>query len=200
MSVEWIRGEGYYANSYVSGNILVDAGVNPACYEKFRDEIDTIVLTHCHYDHIAHLAQAVHMCGAKVCIHEADANGISDDSKSLSVMFGQRSPGIVPDRILRDGDFVGDFEVIHTPGHTRGCICLYDKNNQNLICGDTVFTDGGFGRFDFPGGSLEDLYSSIKRLSKLEVRGLYPGHGVPADIGGSCHIQAALRSIEISYL
>ncbi|MDD4126456.1 MAG: MBL fold metallo-hydrolase [Methanomicrobium sp.] len=200
MSVEWIRGEGYYANSYVSGGILVDAGNYPMSYEKFKDEIDTIVITHCHFDHIAHLKEAAHMCDAKICIHEADAEGLMDDSQSLSVVFSERSPGIAPDRILRDGDIVGNYEVIHTPGHTKGGICLYDRESKNLISGDTVFTDGDFGRFDFPGGSVEALRTSIKRLSLLDVEGLYPGHGMPVKSGGSRHISAALHSLETSYL
>ncbi|MBN2734442.1 MAG: MBL fold metallo-hydrolase [Methanomicrobiaceae archaeon] len=200
MSVEWIRGVGYYANSYVSDGILVDAGVYPMSFEKFKDDIKTIVVTHCHYDHIAHLKEAAHMCGAKICIHEADAKGLLDDSQSLSVMFSERSPGISPDRILKEGDMVGNYEVIHTPGHTPGCICLYDRENKNLISGDTVFTDGGFGRFDFPGGSITDLHASIKRLDALDVTGLYPGHGVPVNCNGSSHIRAALRSLEMLYL
>jgi len=200
MSVEWIRGEGYYANSYVCGNILFDAGAIPMSLEKYKDDIETIVITHCHYDHIAYLNEAAYMCDAKICIHEADAAGLSSDSISLSVMFSERSPGVVPDRILKDGDVVGKFEVIHTPGHTPGCICLYDRENKNLISGDTVFTDGGFGRFDFPGGSLSSLHKSVKNLSELDVEGLYPGHGIPVEKNGIRHIKAALRSLETSYL
>jgi len=201
MSVEWIRGEGYYANSYVSGGILVDAGVFPMSVEKYKDDIEAIVVTHCHYDHIAHINEIRRMCGdCEICIHKADALGLSSDTESLSVMFSERSPGVIPDRILDDGDLVAGFEVIHTPGHTPGCICLYDRENKNLISGDTVFTDGGFGRFDFPGGSVSDLHMSIKRLSLLEVCGLFPGHGVPVESNGIRHINAALRSLELSYL
>ena len=199
MSVEWIRGEGYYANSYVCDGILFDAGVLPMSLEKYRDDIDTIVITHCHYDHIAHLNEAAHMCDAGICIHEADAAGLLDDSVSLSIMFSERGPGVIPDRILKDGDMVGKFEVIHTPGHTPGGICLYDRENKNLISGDTVFTDGGFGRFDFPGGNLSSLKNSVKRLSALDVKGLYPGHGNPVEKDGIMHIRAALRALEMSY-
>ncbi|WFN36330.1 MBL fold metallo-hydrolase [Methanomicrobium antiquum] len=200
MSIEWIRGEGYYSNSYFSDGILFDAGMFPMSFEKFKDEIETIVLTHCHFDHIAHVKEAAYMSGAEVCIHEADAKGLNDDSKSLSIQFSARSPGIVPDRILQEGETIGPFEVIHTPGHTPGCICLYNRDTKDLVSGDTVFTDGGFGRFDFPGGSINQLKESIKKLSLLDVEGLYPGHGLPVINNGNLHIKAALRSIEMSYI
>jgi glyoxylase-like metal-dependent hydrolase (beta-lactamase superfamily II) len=68
-----------------------------------------------------------------------------------------------------------------------------------LISGDTVFSDGCFGRYDFPGGSRMDLARSIDRLSLLEVEGLFPGHGEPVEQGGSRHITAAHKLIKSGY-
>ncbi|WOF16896.1 MBL fold metallo-hydrolase [Methanoplanus sp. FWC-SCC4] len=198
MSVHWIRGEGYFANSYVFGSVLVDAGVSPVALKPFRDDIDTIILTHCHYDHIARVKEISHLCEAKVCIHKDDAGGLVDETPSLALMFGERSPGIVPDRMLSDGDIIKDLLVIHTPGHTPGGICLYNKEEKFLISGDTVFSDGGYGRFDFPGGNADKLKASIKRLSSLDVKALYPGHGDPMSSGGSENIGMALSMIEMS--
>ena len=196
MPVRWITSGATYANSFVYGNILIDAGVLPMVVEPYAVEIDTIVLTHAHYDHIAHVREITRLCGdATVCIHEADAPGLIDDTRSLAMHFGARSPGIVPDIVLADGDRVGSLRVIHTPGHTPGGICLYDEGEKLLFSGDTVFTGGSFGRYDFPGGDRTALAASIERLSALDVEGLYPGHGEPVLRGGRRHIAAAQEAL-----
>jgi hydroxyacylglutathione hydrolase len=199
MPVQWIPGDPVFANSYLVGEILVDAGVMPMAISKYRNRIKKIILTHCHYDHTAYVKEIARMCQAKVCIHENDADGLVEDMRSLSLHFASHSPGIVPDIRLKDGDFVDDLLIVHTPGHTPGSICIYDESTGDLISGDTVFTDGGFGRFDFPGGDRNALIKSIDILSGLEVRGLYPGHGDPLLQGGARHIEAARELIKMSY-
>lgn len=199
MKVTWIAGAGFWANSYVYGDLLIDAGVTPMQVEPFRERIATIVLTHCHFDHTARLREIAHMCRAKVAIHANDARGLVDDMQSLSLNFGARSPGIVPDIILNDGDPIGGCVVLHTPGHTPGSICLFAEDDRTLISGDTVFTDGAFGRYDFIGGSREQLARSLDRLALLDVEGLYPGHGEPVDAGGNRHIAAARQLMRSGY-
>lgn len=191
MPVQWIPGSGYLGNAFLAGNVLVDAGVSPAAVMPYKGRIEYIVLTHCHFDHIAYLPEIQHLTGAPVCIHALDAPGLSDDSRSLALHFGAHSPGIVPERLLSGGDRIGGLLVIHTPGHTPGSICLLNEEEKALVSGDTVFTDGGFGRYDFPGGDRSKLQGSIEHLASLEVQGLYPGHGAPARKGGGMHIQAA---------
>ncbi|MDD2472730.1 MULTISPECIES: MBL fold metallo-hydrolase [unclassified Methanoculleus] len=196
MPVRWIASGTAYANSFVYGKILVDAGVLPTAVEPYAGEIETIVITHAHYDHIAHVREISRLCGdAVVCIHEADAPGLSDDARSLAGHFGARAPGIVPDVTLSDGDRVGSLRVIHTPGHTPGGICLYDAAAKVLFSGDTVFTGGSFGRYDFPGGDRTALAASLDRLSKIAVEGLYPGHGEPVACDGWRHIAAAREAL-----
>ena len=92
---------------------------------------------------------------------------------------------------------IGDeiFQVLHTPGHTPGCICLYSKISKSLISGDTVFSHGSFGRFDFPGGSFEQLKKSINRLATLDVENLYPGHESYIEGGGNKHLALTLKNI-----
>jgi glyoxylase-like metal-dependent hydrolase (beta-lactamase superfamily II) len=199
MKVRWIPEQGALANSYIFGTVLVDAGVFPMAIQPYKDEIDTIVLTHCHFDHIAHVKEIAHMCKAKIAIHRDDAGGLIDDGKSLSMQFGARSPGIVPDIVLSDGDTIGGLLVIHTPGHTPGSISLWSEQDKVLISGDTVFTDGAFGRYDFPGGSRQALAKSLDRLAPLNVEGLYPGHGEPVDCGGKRHIAAAQQLMKGGY-
>jgi glyoxylase-like metal-dependent hydrolase (beta-lactamase superfamily II) len=199
MQVRWIPEQSGYANSYIFGTVLVDAGVMPMAIRTYTDEIDTIVLTHCHYDHSARVKEIAHMCKAKVAIHKNDARGLVDDTRSLSMHFGARSPGIAPDIILGEGDIIGELKVLHTPGHTPGSICLFSERDLVLISGDTVFSDGCFGRYDFPGGSRMELARSIDRLSLLDVEELYPGHGEPVEQGGSRHIAAAQELIKSGY-
>lgn len=199
MQVEWLYSGEPWANAYVIGDILVDAGVLPMAVAPYREQITTIVLTHCHFDHIARVKEIAHMCKAKVAIHAADALGLIEDARSLSLNFGARSPGLVPDLRLQDGSAIGDFVVLHTPGHTPGCICLWSKKDKILISGDTVFADGYFGRYDFPGGSRAELAKSLERLAAYEVEGLYPGHGEPIEEGGSRCIAAALGLMKSGY-
>ncbi|HOI14604.1 MAG TPA: MBL fold metallo-hydrolase [Methanoculleus sp.] len=196
MPVRWITSGATYANSFVYENILIDAGVLPMAVEPYAEVIDTIVITHAHYDHIAHVKEIARLCAdAAVCIHGADAPGLVDDARSLAMHFGGRSPGIVPQTVLADGDHIGNLCVIHTPGHTPGGICLYDAEAKLLFSGDTVFTGGSFGRYDFPGGDRTALAASIERLSALDVEGLYPGHGEPVARGGKRHIAAAREAL-----
>jgi hydroxyacylglutathione hydrolase len=199
MKVQWIPEQSAYANSYICGRILIDAGVVPMAIRPYKDNIDTIVLTHCHFDHTARVKEIAFMCKAKVAIHKYDAGGLIDDSRSLSLNFGARSPGIVPDIELAEGDVIGELEVLHTPGHTPGSICLFSERDKILISGDTVFSDGCFGRYDFPGGSRIELAQSLNRLSFLDVEGLYPGHGEPVEQGGKRHIAAAVNLMKSDY-
>ncbi|MGD0079252.1 MAG: MBL fold metallo-hydrolase [Methanoregula sp.] len=199
MKVRWIPGDSVFANSYIFGNILVDAGVMPMAVAPYKEAIETIVLSHCHFDHTARVREIAHMCRAKVAIHKADARGLIEDAHSLSMHFGARSPGIAPDIVLSEGDSIGDLLVFHTPGHTQGSICLYSERDKALISGDTVFADGYFGRYDFPGGSRTELSRSLDRLSLLDVEGLYAGHGEPTDEGGSRRIAAAQGLMKSGY-
>ena len=86
----------------------------------------------------------------------------------------------------------------HT-GPYPGSICLWSEADKVLISGDTVFTDGAFGRYDFPGGSRQALERSLDQLGQLDVEGLYPGHGEPVDCGGKRHIAAARQLMKAGY-
>jgi hydroxyacylglutathione hydrolase len=146
-----------------------------------------VILTHGHSDHIAGVEHIKAATGAKIAIHSADAPMLTDASKNLSQnVFGKRLNLPEADIILKDGDILKmglfDIDIIHTPGHTQGGICLSVENI--LITGDTLFACS-VGRSDLPGGNHEQLISSIKeKLLKFtdDVK-VFPGHGPVTTIG-----------------
>ncbi|WP_406656073.1 MBL fold metallo-hydrolase [Methanolobus sp. ZRKC2] len=179
----------YDANSYlINGKILIDTGMSTegliAAIEESIEikDLELIILTHCHYDHTASAQEIARLSGAKIAIHKKDEPFLKNDNMSASAMFGHRAPSIEPDMLLEERDRIpiGDdeeLEVIHTPGHTPGGICLYEAQTKSLFSGDTVFPNGNIGRTDFQGGNSSELTESISKLVKLDVKTLYPGHG-----------------------
>jgi glyoxylase-like metal-dependent hydrolase (beta-lactamase superfamily II) len=144
---------------------------------------------------MAYLSEAVRMTGAKVLIHEDDALGLTDDLVCLSGSYGEHAPGIPATCFIKEGDIIDDLEVICTPGHTIGSICLYDETSKSLISGDTVFGDGGYGRYDLPTGDRAALIASIEKLKGLRIDGVYCGHGAPARERGGIVINKAYHNI-----
>jgi glyoxylase-like metal-dependent hydrolase (beta-lactamase superfamily II) len=179
----------YDANSYlINGKVLVDTGINTsaliAAIEKSIDirDLELIILTHCHIDHTAAAEEIAEKSGARVAIHREDAPLLKDDGISAASLFGRRTPQFEPDMLLEDGQRIRigedeELEVIHTPGHTPGGICLYEPVSKSLFSGDTVFPNGSIGRTDFEGGSPAALTASISKLAALDIKTLYPGHG-----------------------
>jgi len=185
-----------YGNAYlIDGTVLVDAGIDPR--EVAGYDIELIILTHCHFDHTCAAPEIARMTGAKIAIHEADAKLLDDDYATSSVLFGERAPEISPDMLLYGGEiFESDnfmLEVIHTPGHTPGGICLYESETRSLFSGDTVFPNGGIGRCDL-GGDLSDLIRSIELLTTLDPEVLYPGHLDVTDANVSSQIELSLAN------
>lgn len=190
------------SNSYLIDNskldskynyILVDTGTGlnegylESCIKEIgivAEDIDLIVNTHCHFDHIGgnHLFHNV-----KVAIGEFDAEAVRDEMSELTVsgLFGSKVKRHDVDIELQDGDKIANFEVIFTPGHSGGGISLYD--GEILICGDTIFANGGIGRMDI-GGNVQSMKESLVKLKELDVEYLLPGHGPWVD-NGNYHIK-----------
>ena len=123
--------------------------------------IVTIVNTHAHGDHTAGNSRLKSLTGAKIVIHALDAAGYPEADVMLE-----------DEQNLQMGEI--NFDVIHTPGHTPGGICLYADGN--LFTGDTLFV-GDSGRTDLPGGDRPTLGKSIRRLMKLPDNTIiWPGH------------------------
>lgn len=196
MILERITAGIYATNCYIIGcestkkGIVVDPGGDAGrimqAVEKKGLDISYIILTHGHFDHIGALKEVRDRTKAEVAIHSEDVHMLQDPGKSLAVLTGGGTGTVSADILLKDGDLleVGDLrlEILHTPGHTQGGICIKIGDGV-LISGDTLFA-GSVGRTDLPGGDFDSLMYSIKtRLVKLpDDTKVYPGHGVATTI------------------
>ncbi len=148
--------------------------------EKMGVAVEYIIATHGHPDHVCGNRKIQEATGAKIIMHSADDLFFGNtEIKNYFSMLGLE-PSPAADIRVEDGDLITfgevSFKVLHTPGHTPGGICLY--NAPDIITGDTLFV-GGLGRTDFPGGSHQELLSSIhnKLLVLPPDTVVWPGHG-----------------------
>jgi len=147
--------------------------------ESNRLTLEKILLTHGHYDHIGAVAGLKEMFHAQTYIHSADEEMLHNNKKNLSAFTADKVEPSYADVLIADGDVIDcagtQLQVLHTPGHTQGCVCF--KAENEIFTGDTLFYES-VGRTDFPGGNYEQLMVSIKdKLFTLESDyQLYPGH------------------------
>ncbi len=143
-----------------------------------RAEVDLVVGTHGHPDHIE--AVSLLRRGRPLfALHAEEWRWLETVGKPMAAAMGLDLEDFRPDFFLQEGALeVADlkFEVVHTPGHSPGSICLYWPEPKALFTGDLVF-QAGIGRTDLPGGNGAQLRQSIERLKSLEVEWLLPGHG-----------------------
>jgi hydroxyacylglutathione hydrolase len=147
-----------------------------------------IIVTHAHIDHIGGAAQLRRVTGAPVLFHQADLP-ILGMMEMQAAWIGVATPEQTAlDQSADDGLSAGipglEAEVIHTPGHTPGSICLHFPKQELLLAGDTLFA-GSVGRTDLPGGDTHALLRSIHtRLLPLPENTLVvPGHGQETTLG-----------------
>lgn len=159
-----------------------------ALVQKHNLKVKQIVITHAHIDHVGGAMKLRAATGAPILINENDSALL----KMLDVQaawLGMQDPGKVEvGHSLGEADKVEAgaliANVIHTPGHTEGSICLYFPAQQKLIAGDTLFA-GSIGRTDLPGGSFDKIMRSIrsKLLELPDDTVVVPGHGSLTTIG-----------------
>jgi hydroxyacylglutathione hydrolase len=188
-----LRGEKPGSHVYLikgdTKNVLIDTGMAgkfPILKRRLTElglrvrDVHLIILTHEHYDHIG--ATAFFHRTAIVAAHRLAANKLElqDEFVTFSKYRDQPSKPFWVDVWLEDNSIIdlGNYElqVIHTPGHTSGCICLYEPRAGFLFTGDTVFAGGTLSEIAV-GGNVSDYVDSVQRLSNLKIKVLYPGHG-----------------------
>jgi len=175
------------SNGAAKGCVVIDPGLGAGRLFDFLKghKLNPVaaLLTHGHIDHIGAVAELRdNYPDIKVYIHKLDAKMLDDAHSNLSAMMGETFSAGAADFTLEDGAVVEEagirLQVLHTPGHTPGGVCLYSKNQGVVFTDDTLFTDS-VGRTDFPGGSMEKLLASVRgKLFTLPGDTIvYPGHG-----------------------
>ncbi|MFH1327921.1 MAG: MBL fold metallo-hydrolase [Candidatus Bathyarchaeota archaeon] len=160
--------------------------------------ISLIVNTHGHFDHCGANNALKKISNAKIAIHQLEEEYLFSSLDEMSKIFGKKMQKFKADFYLGDYLKTGNmnFQVIHTPGHTPGGVCLYEKERKILLSGDTVFPHGNIGRTDLPGGEINKLISSIRRLCNLDVRVLCPGHMSVITEGANTQVKESSRLAE----
>lgn len=150
-------------------------------------KIEALLLTHAHFDHIMGIDGFVDEFHVPVYVYEEDADAMTDPKLNQSSVYTggytyEGAKSIKEGQILKLAGY--DFEVFHTPGHTKGGCCYYVRSEGVLFSGDTLFQNS-IGRTDFPGGSMSDLVRAVKeKLMVLPDETLaYPGHMGETTIG-----------------
>jgi glyoxylase-like metal-dependent hydrolase (beta-lactamase superfamily II) len=191
----------FQTNTYVvsdeNGQALI---IDPACTNLYEQQtllryiqcenlqVQQIIATHGHMDHLWGAKWATQEWSLPVLIHEADIP-IAKAMQEQYDLFGIRAKAeeFPVERIQNTDRFTDriqtELQIIHTPGHTPGSVCLYWEKEKVLLSGDTLF-HMGFGRTDLPGGNVNQLFDSLQELFTLpaDVR-VYPGHADFTTIG-----------------
>lgn len=163
---------------------------------RYKLTVKAIVSTHAHIDHVGGLAKLHQYTGAPVMMHGEDLP-LYNGMEIQAAFLGMKTPELTDvDQLLKDGDALqwGSYQanVIHTPGHTAGSLCLYmakdsgkvTLSHPQLYAGDTLFA-GSIGRTDLWGGSMDQIMESLtQKLMQLpDDTIVYPGHGEITTIG-----------------
>ena len=189
------------ANCYIISDSSHAAVIDPSVsvkgiinYLKENDlTLDYIILTHGHFDHMLSLNGLKEETGAPAYIHKDDAENLSDGRKNaFALFFGQNRTFSPCEKLLSHGDSLPlggiTLDIIHTPGHTRGGICI--KAGDALFTGDTIFAES-YGRCDLYGGDFATLRASLKYLREYNAGKdltIYPGHGGEAKLSAALDV------------
>ena len=173
----------YQTNCYILAEgdrcLVIDPGDEAekllAFLQRQSLSVEAILLTHGHFDHVGAVKRLAAETDCRVFLHEQE----------LTLPAAMTAGKLYYTDCYKEGDRLTlaglTFEVLHTPGHTPGSVCL--RFGEDLFSGDTLFA-GSCGRTDFPGSSPADMVRSLSRLSKLEDElKVYPGHGEATTIG-----------------
>jgi len=184
----WLNPTANNCNAYLIDDekkVLIDPG-HDHLFEHVRQglldlslspkDIDLVIITHAHPDHMEGIKKFV-ILNTDIALFGAEMDFIRMVAPNYGEALG--IPNFEPQVLLQEGTLnIGSLslQIIHTPGHSPGSICLYWPDKKVLFTGDVVFNQG-IGRTDLPGGSGQDLKESITKISRLDVDYLLPGHG-----------------------
>ena len=202
-------GQELLTNSYIIFNgkskeaMVIDPGGEPEkiinmLNDQGVESLKYIFLTHCHADHIGGVPQLKDAKGGKILISRADAEGLYNPEVSLAPYIDMPNIELEADSRIDDEDLIHignlEFQVISTPGHTKGSVCLYYPEGRLVFTGDTIFS-GSWGRTDLPTGNFVEIMNSISnRLMVLPDETIvYPGHGKVTMISDEKSIYEELR-------
>lgn len=163
----------YYIND--DKKILIDAGV------FVKEPVDLIIITHCHFDHILFLDEIKRINNCKIACGKKEKEAIEklNEKVLLNYSIKKISPQKV-DIVLKEGDIIKgknfNLRVLETPGHTNGSISLFDQQKGILFSGDSWFGNDYQGKWVYPSGSEKESYKTLKKLKRLKIRILCPGH------------------------
>jgi len=173
-------------------NLLIDCGL-PMTVNHLADclreiglqlcDIDMLLLTH---EHIDHAGGAPMFESATIAAHPLAANklALKDEFTMMSGVFDEKATDFAADLLVDEGTSIslGNYElqILHTPGHCSGAICVYEPNHRLLFSADTIMANGVVGGV-LGSGNVSDYIHSLKRLFGLRIDHIYPGHGKPSD-------------------
>jgi hydroxyacylglutathione hydrolase len=155
--------------------------------KKHHYTLESLFLTHSHFDHIADVAQfTLHYPKLALWVHSEDAKNVESPGSDRIPLFFSIDAAQVTGFLEQDQEHkLGDltFTVIHTPGHSPGSVCFYFESNQVLFSGDTLFKSS-IGTLSLPTSEPDRMWTSLKKLEILpQSVKVYPGHGNPTTIG-----------------
>ena len=178
--VIFVSGVGFNSNIYIVGKEeigIIDAGASSNYVSHVIDKmkefkleeanVKKLILTHMHPDHTGGVRGMIEAFNPTIYMH-------TDDALVLLQKLADRMQVFTGGETLKIDNF--EFQIVHTPGHSPGGICLYEPTHKVLFSGDTVFSYGNIGRCDLRGGNSRLLIESIEKLLKLDIEYLCPGH------------------------
>ena len=177
----------YQENAYiVGGDIIIDPGDDLETLLMEAPNPRAILLTHGHFDHMLAAGEIQKKFGVPVYIHEQDGAMLGDAEAAAYDAYAAHLPMPRDIKWQRYEDGIFGFKVLHTPGHTRGSVCLYNEAEGLLFSCDTLFC-AGYGRTDLPGGNMREMADSLIGLMALPGNTrVLPGHGGETTIGNEC--------------
>lgn len=188
-----IENTGHITNTYIikdkntESTCVIDPAFNTERIlqevQNINGDLKKIIVTHSHADHIAALAELVSKTNAMIYIHELDYDGLYEAKLNEEEIVKTKVLPVDKTKVVkvkdRDAIELGNikFEIIHTPGHTKGSIVILDRINNILYSGDTIF-ENSYGRTDLITGNGQDMKETLDKLSnEFEDIHVFPGHG-----------------------